>query len=65
MLHLDLRIAGFADLGGLYESLVGQMEVYFEKIAKDMEGYEVFEKEAWAFKVCFYGFSKRFLVDMF
>lgn len=27
------------------------MEQYFEEIAKQMEGYEDFEKEAWSFKV--------------
>jgi len=28
------------------------MEQYFEEIARKMEGYEDFEKEAWSFKVC-------------
>jgi hypothetical protein len=28
------------------------MEQYFEEIAKNMEGYQEFEKEAWSFKVC-------------
>ncbi|KAF4607996.1 hypothetical protein EYR40_000337 [Pleurotus pulmonarius] len=50
VLHFDLRIAGFADLGSLYQSLSQQMEQYFEEIAKQMEGYEDFEKEAWSFK---------------
>lgn len=52
MLHFDLRIAGFADLSSLYSSLSQQMEQYFEEVSKNMEGYEVFEKEAWSFKVC-------------
>lgn len=52
VLHFDLRIAGFADLGSLYASLSRQMELYFESMSKIMEGYEDFEKEAWAFKVC-------------
>ncbi|TRM70259.1 hypothetical protein BD626DRAFT_533595 [Schizophyllum amplum] len=50
VLHFDLRIAGFADLSSLYISLSEQMEQYFINIAKEMEGYEEFEKEAWAFK---------------
>lgn len=51
VLHFDLRIAGFADLSSLYVSLSGQMEEYFGTLSKD-EGYEEFEKDAWAFKVC-------------
>lgn len=51
MLHFDLRIAGFADLSSLYNSLSQQMEQYFEEISKNMEGYKDFEKEAWSFKV--------------
>ena len=51
VLHFDLRIAGFADLPSLYTSLSQQMEQYFEEVAKNMEGYEEFEKEAWSFKV--------------
>jgi hypothetical protein len=27
------------------------MEQYYEEIAKNVEGYEEFEKEAWSFKV--------------
>ncbi|KAL1939416.1 hypothetical protein VTO73DRAFT_9972 [Trametes versicolor] len=52
VLHFDLRIAGFADLASLYMSLSQQMEGFFMCIAQDpdMPGYEVFEKEAWAFK---------------
>ncbi|KAG5645153.1 hypothetical protein DXG03_006776 [Asterophora parasitica] len=50
VLHFDLRIAGFADLASLYQSLSQQMELYFEEIAKKMPGYEEFEKEAWSFK---------------
>jgi len=51
VLHFDLRIAGFADLASLYNSLSQQMEQYFEEIAIKLEGYEEFEKEAWSFKV--------------
>lgn len=51
MLHFDLRIPGFADLGSLYLSLSQQMEQYFEEISKQMSGYEEFEKEGWSFKV--------------
>ncbi|KAI1792392.1 hypothetical protein LXA43DRAFT_887601 [Ganoderma leucocontextum] len=52
VLHFDLRIAGFADLGSLYMSLSQQMEGFFMSIARDpdMPGYEPFEKEAWSFK---------------
>ncbi|KAI0325723.1 hypothetical protein GY45DRAFT_1260342 [Cubamyces sp. BRFM 1775] len=52
VLHFDLRIAGFADLASLYMSLSQQMEGFFMAIAQDpdMPGYDVFEKEAWAFK---------------
>ncbi|KAG6914846.1 hypothetical protein DXG01_014978 [Tephrocybe rancida] len=50
VLHFDLRIAGFADLSSLYQSLSQQMELYFEEIASKMVGYEEFEKEAWSFK---------------
>lgn len=53
VLHLDLRIAGFADLSSLYLSLNRQMEQYFDTLSKD-EGYEEFEKDAWGFKVRFY-----------
>jgi hypothetical protein len=28
------------------------MELYFEEISCNMEGYEEFKKEAWSFKVC-------------
>ena len=52
MLHFDLRIAGFADLSSLYISLSEQMEQYFLNISTEMQGYEEFEKESWAFKVC-------------
>ena len=51
VLHFDLRIPGFADLASLYTSLSQQMEQYFEAIAKQMPGYEEFEKEGWSFKV--------------
>ena len=51
VLHFDLRIAGFADLASLYNSLSMQMEQYFDEVAKNMEGYEEFEREAWSFKV--------------
>ncbi|KAG5636872.1 hypothetical protein H0H81_006533 [Sphagnurus paluster] len=50
VLHFDLRIAGFADLASLYMSLSQQMQLYFEEIAKKMEGYEEFSREAWSFK---------------
>ncbi|KAI9056297.1 hypothetical protein FKP32DRAFT_1599023 [Trametes sanguinea] len=52
VLHFDLRIAGFADLASLYMSLSQQMEGFFMSIAQDpdMPGYDVFEREAWAFK---------------
>ncbi|KAL0567601.1 hypothetical protein V5O48_014388, partial [Marasmius crinis-equi] len=50
VLHFDLRISGFADLASLYMSLSQQMEQYFEEIAKQMDGYQDFEKEAWSFK---------------
>ncbi|KAI4523287.1 hypothetical protein K525DRAFT_254721 [Schizophyllum commune Loenen D] len=50
VLHFDLRIAGFADLSSLYISLSEQMEQYFLNISTEMEGYEEFEKESWAFK---------------
>ena len=36
----------------MYVSLSEQMEQYFLNISTDMEGYEEFEKESWAFKVC-------------
>lgn len=49
VMHFDLRIPGFADLEGLYVSLSKQMEWYFGILANE-EGYEDFEKEAWAFK---------------
>ncbi|KAI8989619.1 hypothetical protein BD414DRAFT_484704 [Trametes punicea] len=52
VLHFDLRIAGFADLASLYMSLSQQMESFFMSIAQDpdMPGYDIFEREAWAFK---------------
>ncbi|KAG6899407.1 hypothetical protein C0993_010518, partial [Termitomyces sp. T159_Od127] len=50
VLHFDLRIAGFADLSSLYQSLSQQMELYFEEIAAKMPGYEEFRREAWSFK---------------
>lgn len=50
VLHFDLRIPGFADLEGLYGSLSRQMEWYFSVVAEE-DGYEDFEREAWAFKV--------------
>ncbi|THH09697.1 hypothetical protein EW145_g1837, partial [Phellinidium pouzarii] len=53
VLHFDLRIAGFADLSSLYLSLCKQMEQFFDTMSREMEGYEVFEKEAWGFKVSF------------
>ncbi|KAF8895884.1 hypothetical protein CPB84DRAFT_1815939 [Gymnopilus junonius] len=59
VLHFDLRIAGFADLPSLYMSLSQQMEQYFEGIAK-IEGYEVFEKEAWGFKHDHLNVERRF-----
>ena len=51
VLHFDLRIAGFADLAGLYLSMNKQMEQYFNILSQTEEGYQEFEKEAWAFKV--------------
>ncbi|KAG6849714.1 hypothetical protein H0H93_006097 [Arthromyces matolae] len=50
VLHFDLRIAGFADISSLYQSLSQQMELYFEEIAAKLPGYEEFRKEAWNFK---------------
>ncbi|KIY69798.1 hypothetical protein CYLTODRAFT_435963 [Cylindrobasidium torrendii FP15055 ss-10] len=50
VLHFDLRIAGFADIYSLYMSLSQQIEQYWEVIAESMDGYQQFEKEAWAFK---------------
>lgn len=50
VLHFDLRIAGFADLAGLHQSLCHQMEQYFATISETMEGYGDFEVEAFAFK---------------
>lgn len=52
VLHYDLRIAGFADLASLYFALASQMEQYFVELSKRLEGYEDFEKESYAFKVC-------------
>lgn len=49
VLHIDCRIAGFADLSSLYLSLATQLESYFMTISR-MEGYDVFEQESWAFK---------------
>jgi len=50
VLHFDLRIAGFADLASLYFSLSEQMEQYFATLKDQLEGYDAFEKESWAFK---------------
>ncbi|KAF8589604.1 hypothetical protein K439DRAFT_1383161 [Ramaria rubella] len=50
VLHFDLRIAGFADLGSLYFSLVAQMQQYWETLMRDVPGYKEWEKEAWLFK---------------
>lgn len=50
VLHFDLRIAGFADLSSLYMSLSQQMEQYFEEVARQLEGYDEFQREAWGFK---------------
>ena len=49
-LNFDFRIAGFADLDGLYISFGQQAEQYFNLIA-DMKGCEDFEKEARSFEV--------------
>jgi hypothetical protein len=49
VLFFDLRIAGFADLGSLYFSLVTQMEQFFERLTQ-LPGWKEWEKEAWAFK---------------
>ncbi|EJD01993.1 uncharacterized protein FOMMEDRAFT_109071 [Fomitiporia mediterranea MF3/22] len=49
VLHFDLRIAGFADLGSLYGSLSRSMEAYFDELA-NTQGFEEFRKEAWTFK---------------
>lgn len=51
VLHFDLRISGFADLSSLYMCLSFQMEQFFEEVVQEMEGYEVFRKEVWRFKV--------------
>ena len=51
VLHFDLRIPGFADVSSFYMSLSQQMERFFEDISTNMPGFEVFRKEAWAFKV--------------
>lgn len=59
-MHFDLRIPGFSDLPSLYMSLSTQMEVYFQDIATNIEGYEDFEKESWSFKVCFLLFPLNF-----
>lgn len=48
--HFDLRIAGFADLSSLYMRLSTQLEMFFEEIAHQMEGYEEFRNEALSFK---------------
>lgn len=57
VLHFDLRIAGFADIDSLYMSLSQQMEQYFIEVSK-FKGYEIFEKEAWSFKVRSFAMSK-------
>ena len=51
VLHFDLRIAGFADLGSLYFSLASQMEQYWKTLSREVPGYDEWEKEAWLFKV--------------
>jgi DNA replication protein DnaC len=51
VLHFDLRIAGFADLGSLYFSLAAQMEQYWKTLSEEVPGYDEWEKEAWLFKV--------------
>ena len=51
VLHFDLRIAGFADLGSLYFSLATQIEQYWKTLSQEVPGYEEWEKEAWLFKV--------------
>ncbi|GAA5939236.1 uncharacterized protein JCM15063_004463 [Sporobolomyces koalae] len=53
VLHFDLRIAGFADLPSLYFSLAQQLESYFAVLPEQMGaewGWDIFEKESWAFK---------------
>ncbi|PLW38607.1 hypothetical protein PCANC_16539 [Puccinia coronata f. sp. avenae] len=50
VIHFDLRMAGFADVSSLFFSFSCQMEQYFVGLARRLEGYEVFEKEALAFK---------------
>jgi hypothetical protein len=39
----------------MYTSLSSQMEQYYLEIAK-LDGYKVFEKEAWSFKVGYVSF---------
>lgn len=41
---------GFADLSSLYFSLSQQMEQFFASLKDQLEGYDVFERESWAFK---------------
>ncbi|KAI9607642.1 hypothetical protein KEM48_003552 [Puccinia striiformis f. sp. tritici PST-130] len=50
VIHFDLRMAGFADVSSLFFSFSRQMEQYFVSLASRLEGYEIFEKEALAFK---------------
>jgi hypothetical protein len=51
VLHLDLRLAGIADIQSLYTSLNLQMEQYFMELANMVGGYKVFEAEARRLKV--------------
>ena len=51
VLHLDLRLAGVADIQSLYTSLNLQLEQYFMELANMGGGYKVFEVEARRFKV--------------
>ncbi|POV99880.1 hypothetical protein PSHT_13336 [Puccinia striiformis] len=45
-----IEMAGFADVSSLFFSFSRQMEQYFVSLASRLEGYEIFEKEALAFK---------------
>ncbi|KAI5474620.1 prokaryote ATPase domain containing protein [Pseudohyphozyma bogoriensis] len=62
VIHLDLRIAGFADLESLYFCLAQQLEAYFAAIPELMGrewGWGEFEKESWAFKHDRLGIERR------
>jgi hypothetical protein len=50
-LHLDLRLAGFADIQSLYTILSQQMEFFFARFATMSGGYKVFDEDARNFKV--------------